>query len=289
VLLSSYVLVQTGSGFTAPTTSGSMLFRRIGPAPTAEGMPAVGHMQFNLHEFQPEAGYSLELEYRTIGEGSYALDASHNGRPLARFELPSTDGQWQRHKLELTKAVAPAQPEPTVEESVAAEPEADVRQTILRRWPGSRLLTIENVELVNAQGRPQAVYRVGSPMRVNITIKARDAGTYPLLPTVTLLRLDGMMISNHAGGPYEGLELDAGEQFGVSLDFGPLNLGNANYVLSVALFESEVIEQQRYDLIDRTFEFQVTGNNDLCRDAVFQHPQHWELNRRPVAVLRRAV
>jgi ABC-type polysaccharide/polyol phosphate transport system ATPase subunit len=144
----------------------------------------------------------------------------------------------------------------------------------ISRWPGDGSLMIEKVTLLGSEEREQALFAVGSRLSLRMTIKARRAGTYELLPTATLYRLDGIYISNFIGVA-EHLELREDEEVGFQLDLGPLMLGNGEYVFSVAVFEGIVAGETRYDLLAKCYEFEVVGNDVLHADFIFAHPSSW--------------
>ena len=61
------------------------------------------------------------------------------------------------------------------------------------------------------------------------------------------------------------------------LDLDSLNLGNGSYLVSLALYR-ELMETapEVYDLLDRSYEFEVRGNQAFD-NGVFRHEATWQL------------
>ena len=85
--------------------------------------------------------------------------------------------------------------------------------------------------------------------------------------------------------------MTAGDRRVARLGLGPLILGNDTYVFSVGLYRKLDIDgvepPERYDAIDRGFEFRVFGREANYR-ALVQHPGHWEVCSDPGVVCRSA-
>ena len=60
------------------------------------------------------------------------------------------------------------------------------------------------------------------------------------------------------------------------LEYGPLNLGDGRYTISIALYRnlSHLDQPQMYDLLDRSYEFEVQGNGPFD-NGVFSHEPEW--------------
>ena len=63
------------------------------------------------------------------------------------------------------------------------------------------------------------------------------------------------------------------------LDYGPLNLGNGRYTISIALYRhlSHVVPSEMYDLLDRSYEFEVQGNKPFD-NGVFSYERAWNVS-----------
>ena len=146
----------------------------------------------------------------------------------------------------------------------------------IRHWPGEGTLAIDGVTLSGTSGE-QAIFEAGTPLTVTIDISSHSGGTYPLTPSVVVYRLDGTRVTAHVGPPQE-LELEAGDRRSISLRFDSLNLGDGRYVLSAGLHRrlEQVGPSETYDLVDRSYEFEVIGNDPLL-GGVFHHPAEWTI------------
>jgi hypothetical protein len=114
---------------------------------------------------------------------------------------------------------------------------------------------------------------------VKLVFSARSNGTFRIIPCAVLYRLDGIVIFQHIGEPIN-LHLAKGEKREAILDFGPLALGDGNYIFSVALYRNfdpaDIEKVKIYDLIDRSFEFSVFGNPPFLT-ALVHRPAKWSV------------
>ena len=154
------------------------------------------------------------------------------------------------------------------------------------RWPGEGSLQITDVTLLDARGREQAVLEADSEMRLVIDVVAVKEGEYPVTATATMYRADGVLVTNHVGGPWT-LDLAEGEHTKVSADFGRLNLGDGHYVFSIGVYRSLSAGDaaEVYDLLDRSYEFEVIGNPPFD-NGVFSHPSDWSVEARSSVSIR---
>jgi len=143
------------------------------------------------------------------------------------------------------------------------------------RWPGEGSVVIRDVALLNGKGVEQAVYASGESMSLRVTFAAPRAGVFDILPAVAVYRLDGVLVSRHHADKSVSVRLDAGRPRAGILEFGRLNLGEGQYVVSVGLFRSTVTETERYDLVDRSYEFRVVATDPQLRGPVFHHESRW--------------
>ena len=217
-----------------------------------------------------DAGYALETTYRTRSADQVELMVWRNGRLVLERALPSDRAGWVSERVSLP-VTDPAASEGTSTKSTNG--------LSVSRWPGEGSLTIEGVTTLDDEGRELAMFQVGRPMSVRVTFEAQREGAMPIVPTLAIYRADGIPVSRHRGESIE-LDLHLGEQRQLQLDLGPLNLGDGRYVFSVGLFRrfdvSRIDEAQPYQIIDRSYEFEVFGNPPNMA-AVFQHPGQWRL------------
>jgi hypothetical protein len=115
------------------------------------------------------------------------------------------------------------------------------------------------------------------PLSLKLTCLAHRSGTFPVIFATVLFRIDGIVISQNISDLII-LNLMKGESREVSLNFAPLNLGNGRYLFSASLHKKLdpylLEEAERYDLIDRSYEFEVVGNPPL-RTAIYHLDAEW--------------
>ena len=118
---------------------------------------------------------------------------------------------------------------------------------------------------------------MGDPLRLSVVIAAHRSGSFSTIPVAVLYRADGVTVSAHIG-ERENLELAEGERRSFVLDLGPLPLGDGRYVFSVALYRklAHLEPSEAYDLLDRSFEFNVIGNPPLD-SGLIRLPGEWTL------------
>ena len=113
---------------------------------------------------------------------------------------------------------------------------------------------------------------------VDVDVYAQEEGEYEIVPVAVLFRCDGVAVTKFIGARAK-LNLRAGERRQARLDFGPLNLGNGKYVLSVALYReldtNDLVSPKVYDLLDRSYELEVFGSS-ASETAIFQHSGEWQ-------------
>jgi ABC-type polysaccharide/polyol phosphate transport system ATPase subunit len=143
------------------------------------------------------------------------------------------------------------------------------------RWPGEGSVVIREVALLNGKGVEQAVYAPGEPMSLRMTFASSRTDVFDILPAVAVYRLDGVLVSRHHADKSASVHLTAGEPRAGILDFGRLNLGDGHYVVSAGLFRASVTESERYDLIDRSYEFRVVAADPQLKGPVFHHESRW--------------
>jgi lipopolysaccharide transport system ATP-binding protein len=217
---------------------------------------ARGSAAFNLVTLFEDEPYVVEVRYRGRGDALTA-ELFHGDELRARQQLELPVPDWTVAEISLP--------------SVAPEPSE--RPTV-SRWPGEQSLIIDQVMLLNALGAEQAVVEVGERLTVDMHVVARASATFHVIPVVVLYRADGIAVSSHVAEPRE-LELSEGETFRVQLQYPSINLGDGRYVFSVALYRRlDLDASDPYDLIDRSYEFEVVGNPAFV-SGIFQHPAEW--------------
>ncbi|MCL4296066.1 MAG: ABC transporter ATP-binding protein [Anaerolineae bacterium] len=268
-----------GSNWSEPRRVGQGYCRSLRIQPDGPGS-ALGEVVFYAYALFSDARYAYQVRYRCNETARLTLTLTRNGKVLHRqVELPHSNADWSEWKISLPGLAEESGVIPENGTSRAAQPDANSRATPARsitRWPGEGSLTIEKVLLLGADGQEQAVFPVGSPLILSLKVLAHRDGHYCLVPTATLYRLDGVLVTKFPG---ESMPLDfrVDEKKELYLDLPPLNLGNGAYVFSVAIFERVIDKQYRYDLIDRSYEFQVVGNEELFDSVIYRYPVQWRL------------
>ena len=279
-------VVLEGSDWSGPVETERGLARKL-EVPT-EGR-AAGSVLFNLYSFDDDSEYRIATACR--GVGSVQLEVLRDGLVCAHSTW-NAEQQWHARETVIRPVlVALGAPATAADYRTAAtarptngargplsvrEPELDDNSSNRSptHWPGEGSLRIEDVVLLGPAGE-QAVYEVGSPMSLAIRAVATRTDAYPIIPVAVLYRLDGVLVFRHVGEELR-FELDKEERVVFRLEFPRINLGDGNYVFSVALYRrlEHLGESEVYDLVDRSYEFEVVGNDPL-RNGIFQHPGDW--------------
>jgi lipopolysaccharide transport system ATP-binding protein len=244
-----------------------------------------GAIAFNSYALMDDADYAIEVDYRCTSSRQLSFEVWKEGALFMQNDLPTNAPDWMTHHISV-KHCKPQIPVSLTGGQQVLSAESDRRQsqsqdyteTVARRkWPGEGSLTIEEVLLLDNDGRTMTVFQVGTPMTLSLTLMAHESGKYKVIPVAVLFRIDGILVSKHIGKGVE-MELSAGVRREARLNFGPLNLGNGNYLFSVGLYRKLDIHDpdnvETYDLVDRSYEFQVFGTPSL-QTAVFQHTGEW--------------
>lgn len=142
------------------------------------------------------------------------------------------------------------------------------------RWAGSEELNLRSFRILNAVGGEQAVFDSGDTLLYEIEIENRKGSSLPCYVAINTYLLDGKQVlldwSQCVHVPTEGCK--------VTLRYAPLMLGNGEYVVSIALYETldmhDVNSARRYDLWDRSFQFAVRTPFPLDL-SVCKPPHSW--------------
>lgn len=277
------MVVLTGGHWSEPREGKDGFCRSLMIQP--HGAPQVlGELVFYAYALFDDADYVYRVHYRCNRPAQLRLTLSRNGQLVHhQIELPTETDEWRLRSLALE--TTPADVEALTGEAPTAAPEtlpsaaSQDGSRAVARWPGEGSLIIDDVLLLGPDGNEQAVFAVGIPLTLRLAYKAKHSGKFRVIFTAVLYRLDGVVISQNIAAPVE-LDLQAGELQEACLHFAPLNLGNGYYVFSVALYSTldpDLLEEpQWYDLIDRSYEFEVVGNLPL-RTALFDLPAEWSI------------
>jgi lipopolysaccharide transport system ATP-binding protein len=258
---------------------------------------------FNLWFFYPDAEYAVEVTHRG-GGGTLAFGRS--GRfdstltlvtatewTTVRLPLVEQDDDWKWHgggRREMDVAVEEAPDDegqaeaqdrtegsPRAVTSSSARPGSTPRSSRVSRWPGEGSLVIEDVAFLDVDGEEQALFRPFTPLTVVVRARAHKRDSFRIQPVAAVFRIDGILISNLVGDNQE-VELEEGAPIEFRLTVDELNMGDGRYVVSIALYRelSHNGVSVAYDLLDRSYEFEVAGNHPF-HNGVFRHPGEWQM------------
>ena len=245
---------------------------------------AIGYAVFYAFALFENARYEFHIKYRCIDTARLFLTISRNGTVVrGPVGLPTGKLDWMYHRISLYDQRIEPQLAPNgvsggdLQSMKTIGTENDDARSVTR-WPGEGSLMIESVSLLGSDNQEKAVFRAGEAMILELTMVAKLSRLYVVIPVAVLYRIDGIRISSHIGMAYS-FNMIAGEKHIFRLFFPSLNLGNGSYVFSTALYKKliSMSEAEVYDLLDRSYEFKIIGNDPL-NDGVFQHPCEWMCN-----------
>lgn len=248
----SAFVVADGSGWSNPLAESAGLFRRV------DG--ATGSVVFHLWLLQLQSTYNVRARVR----GSGKVTVRHGETILGDLEFDEA-AEWRAIEVELDTSRG---------QNASIGPGSIDRS--ISRWPGEGTLLIERVRL-ESDGREQAIFVPGSPLTLTIEARAHTRGVLPITPAATVYRADGILITNLVGDEFT-LDVVDDELVGIQLEIDELNLGDGQYVVSVALYRELSVTPLVYDLLDRSFDFEVRGN-ELFDNGVFRHGSRWHVEQ----------
>lgn len=246
-----------GGGWSDPA-SGSETYRSV-------NRPDVGEALFHLWFFYARSEYELEVRYRSASGGRVRV---FRGERLVGEAVLAETPTWTRSGVRLI--VDDDQSEETGGAAATA--------AAVSRWPGEGTFLIESVQLLDEVGLTKAVFEAGTPLAIRVRTRASASGRFPVTPAATIYRADGVLVTNLVGTEFDVDAVDGGS-VDFRLDYGPLNLGNGRYTISIALYRhlSHVVPSEMYDLLDRSYEFEVQGNKPFD-NGVFSYERAWNVS-----------
>jgi lipopolysaccharide transport system ATP-binding protein len=247
---------------------------------------ARGTVVFYSYALYENAVYTFKIRYRCCNSLSkLSLNVSRNNVTFCdHLELPTDDSNWREwisagflldHKtgehLEDTRELPRSNGEQT--RQLATKQQA---HGAISHWPGEGSIVIENVQIGSSDILDRVIFAPGDLLRITITAKATETGGYEVIPNVVFYTRDGIRVSCHIGNSTH-LEWLRGQKKEFVLSLPDLNLGDGEYVISVALYKTldptGLVE--KYDLIDRSYAFKVIGNDPY--KGIFEHPSTWSI------------
>jgi lipopolysaccharide transport system ATP-binding protein len=161
----------------------------------------------------------------------------------------------------------------------APEISTDSESAGLSEWTDKPGLRIVKVAIEGDEGAEHAIYEVGGKLNVRVRARADMDGTFPVTPVAQVFRPDGLIVTRHVGA-LETIEMRSGDEIEAVLEFGNLQLGNGDYMLSVGMWEHvdpEHLEPSTYyHHLDRSYRFRIVGNPPM-HDELFMHPGSWHV------------
>jgi lipopolysaccharide transport system ATP-binding protein len=255
-----YAVLDASSGWSNPMMEGLHNFRRL----QVEG--TTGEVKCQLYLGNSNEQFSCEIAYRADATG--LVEFWRKGELITTQLLPVRQ-QWDIQKIDLGLLLQPTGAE---RENVDTE-----NKRKARRWPSEGSILIEEVHLLDAEDNHKALFRVGSQMKVKIILRAQKSEQFTIRPAITIMRADGVPITNLISKELFAVDLKSGQRFGFKFDFGELNLGNGNYIISPSIFRDKILYEYRYDLVAQSQEFEVIDNPRELDSYVFVHPGNWSL------------
>jgi lipopolysaccharide transport system ATP-binding protein len=248
-------------GWKDPEVDNGRTFRKIG---------AVGEMVFRSPGLEPARQHSFRFSYRS--SVPVTVNASRNGEPIIVGAMLPASEQWQEQRVEIPSKMRHA-------EDASPRSEVMLQQANVRRWVGEGRLMIDAVDLLDERGNERAVFSVGSSLTFRLKYYAQFSDSYPVIFVIAIFRADGIKVSQHAS---QQVQIDAtkGDKRHVDLTLSSIDVANGRYVVSAALFRhldpQYPNEAVRYDLVDRSYEFEIVGNPPL-RTSLYVLPATWRV------------
>jgi len=260
-LQTMYMVLNPSSGWSNPMADRAHTFRRL-----RSGQGAMGEAKCQLYLGNSNEEFSCEVTYRAEEAGQVEFWREEE---LIATQLLPASRRWGIQRVDLG----------SFSQSPAANKDGlDAKdKPKIRRWPSEGSILIEEVHLLDDEGYPRALFHGGYPMKVKIVLKAQKSEQFTIRPAITILRVDGIYITNLISEELFTADLQSGQMLAFEFDFGRINLGDNTYVINVSVFKDKVIEEERYDLVANSYEFQVRGNPSLLSSYVFRHSGNWSM------------
>jgi len=247
----------------------------------------IGYATFYSYGLFDNTRYSIRITYRCPQSANLSLSITKNGSMVQnQVQLPTGHVDWASEEFAIVSMTGTVSQLPTASGALDMSPpiggsgfngvhRPQTEMKTLTKWPGEGSLTIEHARPIGADQQEKAVFMVGESMMLNLSVLAHRDGHFNLVLGATLIRTDGVYISNFVSPPLP-VDLVYGESREFRLNIPALMLGNGDFVFSLSIFEGTVQAETRYDLVARAYQFKVVGNLPLVAQAIFQHPAEWE-------------
>lgn len=151
----------------------------------------------------------------------------------------------------------------------------------LSRWPShDKRLKIYLIELLSESGNQINTIKSGEPLQINMTVQAKETGSYNVYFVILLFTEDGRWLTRHCSEKFH-IELAAEEKYTIQMRYDEVLLGAGKYIFSAAIYKvldlDDLSTAQYYDLLSRSFNFEVKGFSKEDT-TLFRHPVRWLLN-----------
>jgi lipopolysaccharide transport system ATP-binding protein len=243
---------------------------------------ASGAIVFYSYALYDNAEYAFKIRYRCFDSLSkLSLNVRRNKVTFCdHLEIPIGTPHWAEwtsagFRLDEKKAES-VETDPASHASGASPHPSSVKQVhgTISHWPGEGSILIDHVQIGSFDVIEKVIFAPGESLRITITGRATETGNYDVIPNVVLYTRDGIRVTCHIGTSLH-LEWRRGEKKEFILSLPGLNLGDGDYVVSVALYKTldptGLVES--YDLVDRSYAFRVIGNKPY--KGIFEHPSAW--------------
>jgi len=276
-------IVQTGQDWSPPQSQGNKYYRRI-KVKNQGTSQAHGRAVFTSFAFFEGVPYDINFVHQSIAPLKLSVTVWKDGDQIFHQEDISSSPEWTTTRVSLGVFQSDEElgedwkeDKPLIikeKESVASQSPMNLEPKKEYRWPSEGSLIIKDVHIKDEIGNERTVFQSGSALIIEMNLKAKANKEFNLVPAVTFFRIDGICVSNNIG-EMRPISLHKGEVQKIILKFPQINLGSGYYVFSISIFDQYVDEDHRYDLIDKSYEFQVVDNDPLTSVAVFTHPSEW--------------
>jgi len=278
------VLLVQGSHWSEPQRCKEGYFRSLSMTSRSEKFKEViGQAVFYAYDLVEEANYKIRIRLRCVKSPQLSVMIAKNGQLIQKNVFLQTEkSDWADWIIQLKEITHQKQNSLYNNTSTEKHPDIDRVKSIsengreITKWSGEGTLLIEKVMILGHDGNEQAVFKAGFPLTLSIRFSAKKSGTYEILPNAVLYRIDGITVSNNTG-KMTTVQIEEGDEHEFRLEFGNLNLGDGDYVFSVALYRNLSIFENSvfYDLIDRSYQFKVVDNLPF-NNGIFKHHGEWK-------------
>lgn len=276
-------LILESSNWTKPEKGKNGYYRSL-IIPDNDADQMIGLAVFHTYALFDDANYFFRIKYKTRSTGKLSLSIYRKNQPVLNKTILPNFSEWSEYivSLELInddpiKHKRKNEENQNIKLESSDKPNNQNQKTRSKsRWPGEGSLIIENVRLFGKEGKEQSVFSFDTSITLVTKILAHKSGYFDFILSSPLYRQDGVLVTKFVSQNIP-MHFVAGKTYEFCLDTGRINLGNGYYVFSLAIFEKDISEKYRFDLVDRSYEFKVIGNDQLFEGVIFRQPGTWRL------------